>query len=126
MKIRLTRRGPRWGVLRSRPTVLSHPKDLVRASAFPSAHHIVGVARGALIGRTRTLRPALGHVRRDLEQPTGLDEAAAVIALGRPERDPARQPPVVQHLQRRGALGATGRNLRQQIGRDQALCGRAA
>ncbi len=31
-----------------------------------------------------------------------------------------------QYLQRRGALGATGRNLRQQIGCDQALCGRAA
>jgi len=110
----------------NRPTVLSHPKVLVRASAFPSAHHVVGVARGALIDRTRTPRPVLGHVGRDLEPPEGQDEVAAVIALGRSGSDPARQPQVVQHLQRRGALGATGGHLRQQTRRDQGLCGRAA
>ena len=82
------------GVLCSSPTVLSPPKDLVRASAFPSAHRVVGVARAALIDRTRTTRRVPGYVLSDLEQPEGLDEVAAVITS--PVVDPSVIRPAAQ------------------------------
>src|SRR5712691_9453029 len=60
---------------------LEPAEDLFDSLAFPLAHPVAGVARGALIDRTRTIRRVLGHVRRHLEQPEGLDEVAAVIAF---------------------------------------------
>src|SRR2546425_7968402 len=53
---------------------LEPPEDLFHALAFPLAHPVAGVACGALIDRTRTIRRVLGHVRRDLEQPERSEE----------------------------------------------------
>src|SRR5215468_534424 len=107
MDIQFTRRRPRWRVLRSNPIDrLEPPEDLFDALAFPLAHHVAGVARGAPIDRTRAVRAVLGHVQGHLEQPEDLDEVAAVIAFVRPSvtrpavtrwpPSPARRP--AQHI----------------------------
>src|SRR5262245_24644316 len=42
---------------------LEPAEDLLDELAFPLAHQVAGMARGAAIDRTRTIRRVLGHVR---------------------------------------------------------------
>src|SRR6266851_299952 len=88
---------------------LEPAEDLFDALAFPLAHSVAGVTRGASIDRTRPVRGVLRHVRRHLDQPEGLDEVPRVIAFVGADRDPLRGRHVAEHLQGRGALPVPAR-----------------
>src|SRR6266852_3576969 len=95
--------------LAQQPDGLEPAEDLFDALAFPLADSVPGVAGGALIDRTRTIRGVLRHVRRHLDEPEGLDEVPRVIAFVGPDGDPVRGRHVAEHLQRRGALPVPAR-----------------
>jgi hypothetical protein len=95
--------------LAQQPDGLQPPEDLLHALAFPLARPVAGVARGASIDRTRPVRGVLGHVRRHLDQPEGLDEVPRVIPFVGADRDPVRGRHVAEHLQGRSALPVAAR-----------------
>src|SRR5260370_43198 len=79
------------------------------------------MARRAAVDPTGPVRRVLGHVRRHLERPEGLDELARVIATapvrstaGRPGRTAPRSAgttPAARRPPARGWLGADGREV---------------
>src|SRR5258705_1521744 len=68
---------------------LEPAEDLLDELALLLAHDVAGVARGAAIDRTRTLRSVLGHVRRHLQPAQPRHEIPGVIPFVGAQRDPA-------------------------------------
>src|SRR4030095_433334 len=72
---------------------LEPAEDLFDPLALLLAHLVAGVARGALIDRTRSFRVVLRDRGGPLEQPEGLDEVARVIGfVGAHGHPPALRP----------------------------------
>src|SRR5258705_13024118 len=71
---------------------LEPAEDLLDELALLLAHDVAGVARGAAIDRTRTIRGVLGHVRRHLQPAQTSHEIPGVIPFVGAQRDPAGAP----------------------------------
>src|SRR5206468_7671704 len=83
---------------------LEPAEDLFDPLALLLTHLVAGVARGASIDRTRTVRGVLGHVRGHPEHAQGPDEVATVIGFIRRQSDPPGQRHRPDHFEGSSAL----------------------
>src|SRR6266850_3068157 len=84
---------------------LEPAEDLLDELPLSLAHDVAGVARGAAIDRTRTIRGVLGHVRRHLQPAQTSHEIPGVIPFVGAQRDPAGAREGGGHGERRLSLG---------------------